>query len=369
LRVVVIGAGIVGASIAYNLAKRPSVEVTLIDKAAAGSGASGHSFAWTNAFNKKPRHYHDLNRRSMDLWHRFVADLGVPEAFSGGGNLVLENTPERGETLRARVAELQAWGYPSRLVEAEELAALEPALAAHAFSAACYSPQEGHVDVAEVIRAIIRRLRDRGASVREDAGPVSWRSGAGGRIDSVETAAGAIDCDAVVVAAGTDTPSLVEKCGVTIPVQVSPGIVIRTDPRPRVFQNVSLIHLPAIDEARPEMHLRQLPAGTLHMGQGTQESLDRDDSQTHADDLLGRATHYFPALQGTTAVAQPVGYRPMPEDGLPVLGFAAAAPNLYLAMMHSGVTLAPLVGELAAIEIAEGVTVDWLAPYRASRFE
>ena len=104
-----------------------------------------------------------------------------------------------------------------------------------------------------------------------------------------------------------------------------------------------------------EMHLRQLPDGTLHMGQGTQESLDRDDSQAHADDLLGRATHYFPALQGATAIAQPVGYRPMPADGLPVLGFAKAAPGLYVAMMHSGVTLAPLVGELAAIEIAEGV--------------
>jgi glycine/D-amino acid oxidase-like deaminating enzyme len=58
----------------------------------------------------------------------------------------------------------------------------------------------------------------------------------------------------------------------------------------------------------------------------------------------------------------------MPGDGLPVLGFAAKAPNLYLAMMHSGVTLAPLVGALATIEIVDAIRVDTLAPYRVERF-
>src|SRR5690606_18438725 len=97
-------------------------------------------------------------------------------------------------------------------------------------------------------------------------------------------------------------------------------------------------------------------------------SLDRDDSQAHADDLLARAAYYFPALKGARAIAQPVGYRPMPADGLPVIGAPRAAPGLYAAMMHSGVTLAPLVGELVALEIAEGASVDWLAPYRPERF-
>ena len=368
VKVVIVGAGIVGAAIAYNLTMRPGIDVTVLDAGAAGSGASGHSFAWTNAFNKQPRHYHDLNRRSMDLWHRFVAGLGVPAAFSCHGNLILENTPERAEALRAQVETLQAWGYPSRLIGVDELAALEPALAQHRFTAACYSPHEGHVDVAPVVRACLDRAQARGAVVREHAGRVSLRPSATGALDGVETAAGAVDADVVVVAAGTEAPSLVAVAGVKVPQAVSPGIVIRTDPRPRVLETVSLVHLPAIDTKRAEIHLRQLPDGALHMGQGTQESLDRDDSQAHANDLLGRATHYFPALEGATASPQAVGYRPMPADGLPVLGFTQPAPNLYVAMMHSGVTLAPLVGELVALEIAEGVSVDWLAPYRVGRF-
>jgi glycine/D-amino acid oxidase-like deaminating enzyme len=367
VKVVVIGAGIVGAAIAYNLSLRPSVAVTVLEAGAAAGGASGHSFAWTNAFSKQPRHYHDLNRRSMDMWHGFVSRLGVPEAFSCDGNLVLENDEQRASALRAQVGELQGWGYPSRLIEADELAALEPALAEHRFAAVCYLPHEGHVDVAPVVRACLERARAVGASIRENAGPASVRM-KGDRVIGIDSRDGSIPADVVVVAAGTETPSIAAATGITIPQEVSPGIVIRTDPRPRLLQTVSLVHLPAIDEQRPEIHLRQLPDGTLQMGQGTQESLDGDDSQAHAADLLARATHYFPALHGARAIRQPVGYRPMTADGRPVLGFAQSAPGLYVAMMHSGVTLAPLAGELAALEIAEGVTVDMLAPYRLERF-
>ena len=57
----------------------------------------------------------------------------------------------------------------------------------------------------------------------------------------------------------------------------------------------------------------------------------------------------------------------MPSDGLPVIGFADAAPNVYIAVMHSGVTLAPLVGEWAAIEIADGVRIGALEEYRVER--
>ena len=63
-----------------------------------------------------------------------------------------------------------------------------------------------------------------------------------------------------------------------------------------------------------------------------------------------------------------LGYRVMPQDEYPILGFAQACPNLYVAATHSGVTLAPLIGELAAVEILDGVQVRFLEPYRPQRF-
>ena len=105
------------------------------------------------------------------------------------------------------------------------------------------------------------------------------------------------------------------------------------------------------------------------IGEGSQESLARDDSQGHADELLARAAQYVPALKGASAVPVPVGYRPMPLDGFPVLGYSPKAPNVYLALTHSGVTLAPLMAQLATMEIADGADVDLLSDYRPSRFE
>ena len=72
--IAVVGAGIVGASVAWHLSKC-GMDVSVFDKNEPGTGASGHSFAWINAFSKQPRHYYDLNNRSMDRWPRFAEDL------------------------------------------------------------------------------------------------------------------------------------------------------------------------------------------------------------------------------------------------------------------------------------------------------
>ena len=76
LKVVVVGAGIVGASIAYHLSRRKDVAVIVLERDEPCAGASGHSFAWLNSFGKDPVSYHHFNRRSMDIWDRFARKLG-----------------------------------------------------------------------------------------------------------------------------------------------------------------------------------------------------------------------------------------------------------------------------------------------------
>ena len=104
------------------------------------------------------------------------------------------------------------------------------------------------------------------------------------------------------------------------------------------------------------------------IGEGSQESLARDDSQEHADRLLARAAHYLPELASAHAIPVPVGYRPMPRDEMPILGFTESVPNLYIALTHSGITLAPLIGEFATMEILDGARIDLLDPFRLERF-
>ena len=367
-RIVVVGAGIVGASIAYHLSRRKGVAVTVLEGDEPCAGASGHSFAWLNSFGKDPLSYHHFNRRSMDIWYRFAHRLGTDLDLHWGGELRWESTPERADALRQRIKQLQARGYPTRIISKDEIRELEPGLSPGPVMTASFSEIDGQVDPLKVIEACLQRACESGTVVHTQTPATELCLDRRGKIEAVNTPTGEISCDAVILANGTATTELAATADVHIPQQNSPGVVIRTDPQPPILQNVSVLHLPPIDKDRHEIHLRQSADGTFAIGQGSQESVDRDDSQAHADALLSRAIHYLPALAGARAIPKPVGYRPMPIDGLPVLGFCQATPNLYIALMHSGVTLAPLVGELATLEIVDGARVEMLAPYRPERF-
>ena len=303
---------------AYHLSRR-GCTVIVLERHHPGHGASGHSFAWLNSFDKNPASYHDLNRRSMDMWHRFAYDLGLDIGLHWGGEMRWVHTPAKATELRQRVAQLQEWGYPNRLIDVDALLRLEPGLSPGPVAAASFGAIDGQVEPPLVVEACLQRAQSARTKVYTETTVtglrLSHKAHATPRVLEVETAQGALPCDAVVLAAGTATTALTAMAGVHIPQQDSPGVVIRTDRRARLLQTVSVLHTPPIDAQRPEIHLRQCSNGTLMIGEGSQESLNRDDSQTHADELLARATHYLPALAGARAIPVPVGYRPMPADG------------------------------------------------------
>ncbi len=371
--VAVIGAGIMGAAIAWRLARR-GVRVTLIDKGQPGHGASSHSFAWINAGAKEPVAYHNLTCRSLDMWTRFaeaIGDDGDPASVGlrWGGKVSWEADPANAERLAARVRQLQAWGYPTRLIDAGELQRLEPALEVGPVAAAEFSPNEGQVEPQMVVDACLRRLREMGCEILTGTEVLGFERGGDGRVGSLQTGTGSRDVDAVVMAAGTDTTSLAALAEVNVPQAESPGVVIRTTPLPRLLKNVPVVYAPALGDGRREIHIRQCADGSLMIGEGDQESLAEDDSQAHADDLLARAARYLPGISGAQAIPVPVGWRPMPLDGYPVMGFAAEAPNLYVALTHSGVTLAPALSQLATQELCDGTAAEAvLAHYRPQRF-
>ncbi len=371
--VAVIGAGILGVAIAWQLSQR-RVHVVLIEQYQPGDGASSHSFAWINAGAKEPIGYHNLNRRSLEMWPRFAAAIGDDGdsenvGLRWGGKVSWESDPAAAEGLAARVRQLQSWGYPTRLIDAGELNRLEPALDVGPVAAAEYSPNEGQVEPQLVVDACLRRLRERDCEIETRTEFYGFRQRDDGRMFAVETTSGGGDVDAVVLAAGADTTRLAALAGVNIPQARSPGVVIRTNPLPPLLHNVPVVYAPPLGDGRREIHLRQCADGSMMIGEGDQESLAEDDSQAHADDLLERACRYLPGLKGAQAIPVPVGWRPMPLDGYPVMGFAPNAPNLYVALTHSGVTLAPALSQLAAQEICDGVPAEAvLGPYRPQRF-
>ena len=342
--------------------------MTLIDAGEPGMGATGHSFAWINSVGKEPRAYGGLNRRSLDTWDRFARLLDADIGLRWGGQLTWAASDEDAEALARNVARLQSWGYVARMVDEAEMLRLEPGLSPGTVKAAAYSDNDGHVQGTHVAQTCASRVRQMGGNIMSGS-PVTGLVVHAGRVTSIQLPGASVACDAVVLAAGVGTTRLAEMAGVYVPQEESPGVVVRTEPMPRVLLSVAALYAPPPSQEGRSVHLRQSTDGVVLLGEGSQESLARDDSPEYAAEILARASVYLPALGSATPIPVPVGYRPMPIDGLPVLGFSRAVSNLYVALMHSGVTLAPLVGELATLEILDGARVDLLEHYRPERFD
>ena len=176
---------------------------------------------------------------------------------------------------------------------------------------------------------------------------------------AVQTTDGRIDVATVVLAGGVDTPPLAAITGVKVPLKDSPGVLAHTAPRSQMLVRLALA---------PGAHVKQHRDGRVVTGANFGGSPVTDASKDYGRKLVQRAAQFLPALDGAPVERVTVGYRVLPIDGFPIIGFAARYPNLYIAAMHSGITLAPLVGQLAALEILDGAQVDLLQPYRPERF-
>jgi glycine/D-amino acid oxidase-like deaminating enzyme len=370
--VVVVGAGILGASIAFHLTLHRA-QVTLVDAAEPGQGTSRVSFAWLNAYGKTPYHYHDFNRRSLDMWERFARRVGGRIDLTWGGELRWSVTEAGAADLAARAKALQTWGYPTRIIDAQEMRALEPDLQVAHLTAASYTSIDGHVDTGQVVQACIAAAGERGAELRTQAPvtalPLGHRRSGDTIVEAVMIGDEAIPCDIVVLAGGADMPSLAALASVELPLYHTFGATIWTESMPPIFKTIALLHSPR--DRQPLVNFRQFANGTVMIQGGAannQQEGDRGHTDVEVEQIVADAGEILPALKGVKIKEVRRGRRPIPRDGESIVGFSPTVSNLYLATTHSGVTLTPIIGESAALEIAEGARIDLLQPFRLERF-
>ncbi|SVE52020.1 uncharacterized protein METZ01_LOCUS504874, partial [marine metagenome] len=181
-----------------------------------------------------------------------------------------------------------------------------------------------------------------------------------GELRQVETSRGPLEADALVIAAGVDTTGLAAMAGLQVPLRDSPGLLAHSTPGPRLLERVVLA---------PGGAMKQKIDGSIVVSGGFSGRPVSDDPGGQAEEILHRAKSLISEAGHVGLARHTIGWRPVPEDGFPVLGFSTQAPDVYVAVMHSGITLAPLVGRLVASEILDNVQVEMLEPYRLSRFE
>lgn len=357
-RVVVVGGGIMGASIAYHLAKR-GAEVHLLEKTAPAAGATANSFAWINAGSKRPRGYFELNHLGMAGWRRLQHELGPSTlVVQWGGTVQWQDAAERAEAFRKAVLAQQVWGYGTRLVDVPEMRRLVPALDPGPVSAASFCEEEGTVDPVAATRLLLDAAVSHGAVVRHPAAVTAFDV-AGDTVTAVRVGAEAVAADAVVVATGVDMPVLGRLLGVDVPMEESPGLLAHTKPHQRLLDRILVA---------PGATLKQLPSGEIVTGVDFGGSPSRDTGAAMGRKLLDGASRFVPRLKDAALDRVTLGFRVLPADGQPIIGRVPGRPNVYLTAMHSGITLCPAVGPLVTMELLDQVEVEILRPYRIERF-
>jgi glycine/D-amino acid oxidase-like deaminating enzyme len=360
--IVVAGAGIIGASIAYHLSKRGAKVIVIEASQPAAAGASGKSFGWINAtFSKQPRHYFDFNVQAIADWHRLQQELDGEPTVQWGGSVAWCPPGVESIDLQRSVLAHQQWGYAARFIDASELGRLLPSVSTGEVGVACACADEGAVDPLDAVAILLMKAKEFGAEMRCPL-EITDLDLSADQLRGVHTSEGLVQASALVLACGVQIPNMARLAGVRVLLKDSPGVLIHTLPLPRLIDRVVLA---------PGVHFKQcadgriVAGGQLVAGAGTAEP---DASET-AEEIFEQARRFLPALADAGIDHTTLGYRVMPEDEYPILGFSEQCPNLYIAATHSGVTLAPLIGRLAVIEILDGVPVSLLGPYRPSRFD
>jgi glycine/D-amino acid oxidase-like deaminating enzyme len=358
--VVVVGAGIVGCSIALHLTDH-GIRPVMVDPDRPGQRASVSSFASLSAFGKDPAAWYELAAAGMAGWSRWAQRLGADVGLRREGEIRWAADPQEGDDLIERVARARRSGYPVRLIGEAELRHLLPTAQPGRVAAACFAPNDGQVEPPLVLRACRGALRQAGARL------LLGRS-ATVRVDDdgvrVEVGDELLRPSTTVLAAGAEAVQVAAAVGLDIPTVASPGMLVETHPLPPLTGRV--VYLPG--DPGPPVHLRQRLDGSVLVGERSQETVAADPSEEHAHGLLAQAARFFPALRGVPARRRILAWRAMPADRLPIVGPVPWLDELYVAVTHSGVTVAPALGRLVAQEIAEGEPGGLLAPFRPGRF-
>ncbi|MFD2420078.1 NAD(P)/FAD-dependent oxidoreductase [Amycolatopsis pigmentata] len=364
MRVVVVGAGVYGAAVAAELARR-GADVTVVDGGFPAGGTSGATYSWTNSSGKQPRSYHDLNVAGMKAHRRLARGVPGSDWYHEGGNLEWGGDDSERERLQRKVKTMLGYGYEARWLKREEVLRLEPDVNPAELPAdeIAYFPAEGWIEPTRLIGHLLSTVD--GQRMWGDA--VTDIEVSGDLVHSVQLASGRrLPADAMVNCAGPQAADVAMLAGLDLPMDNKRGALIYTSP---VAVSVArVVHAPRV-QLRPD------GAGRLLL-----KSFEIDDSvqvsdtgeisveQAAVDKVVEAGCALYPGIRTGSVESVRVGERPIPADGLPVLGRVPGLPNFHFAVSHSGATLSLHAGALVAAEVMGEDHDQELAPFRFERF-
>lgn len=358
-RVVIVGAGIIGVSVAYHLASG-GARVTVLDRGVPGAAGTQGAFAMLIATHETgAKSLNDLYGAAVQDWRRL--ELELPGAFDiqWGGTLTWAAPGAAAEALRQRYARALAYGAPVRALARDDFAALVPGVEPGPFGAGMFSPEQGTLDPSQAHAALLRAAARRGVEFHSACEVLAFQR-ADAPITGVTTTKGTFAADVIVLCAGVDAPKLAAMAGANVPIAAVSGALAHSKPFRRVLARVL---------NGPRGSIKQDPDGRIVTGLDyAPHASAAEPTAAYGRELLAKAATVVPALKGAALERMTIGTVPIPIDNMPVIGFVDAAPALYVVSTMSGITLAPILGRFAATEILAGLSLQGLEEWRPARF-
>ncbi len=363
---VIVGGGVNGVSIAYNLAKRGMRNVCVIERDYLASGSTGRCGAgvraqWGTEMNLR------MSMASVRMFENMNEELAYDDdiEFNQGGYLLLAYSDEGFEQFKKNVALQRAHGLEVDLLTAAEAKEIVPHLNIEGLVGATYCPTDGHCNPFKVTDAYAKAARRLGAKIYTNTTVTGIRK-ENGCVCGVETTRGYISAPVVVNAAGGYSQDVAAMVGLEIPTYSERHQILITEP-------VEPLQKPMVMSFHHNIYCQQSPHGSFIMGLGDpteKPGYNIEASWQFLQEMAEKITWLLPPLRHLRVVRQWAGLYNMTPDRTPILGPVDEVEGFYLAVGFSGhgFMLAPAVGVLLAQSILGQETPIPLEPMNLSRF-
>ncbi len=367
--VLIIGAGVIGASTAFHLTRLGAGSVTVIDRGTAGSGMSSRSSALVRMHYTFPPEV-DLAVRSDAMFDAWTELTGRPPCVRRTGFVRLV-PKEEADLLRANVAMQRQRGARAEVVDGAELAMLAAGMRTDDVECAAWEPHGGYGDGSIVAGDLLAAARDAGAAYRPNTRVRSLATD-GERVIGVQTEDTVIHAGTVVLAVGVWSPPLLAAAGIDLPIETELHHVAVVAHPAGAGAGVACIDSMTQTYFRPEAAGERTLIGNFTGPRG----VDPDLISTAAPggelaELVGSAVKRVPSLADAGITGGVTGVYDMTPDARPMLGPVQDRQGLILAAGFSGMgfKISPAVGEaLAELIVAGSATRVDLAAFRPGRF-
>lgn len=368
---IVIGAGVIGASVAFHLAQAGLRRVAIVERKTVCSGNTRKSGAivrmhYTNAPEAR------LALASLPYFQEWSNRVGNGSSGFRQTGFALLVGPENVERLRRNVARLRALGADTVVLDGDQLGEVMPSIDPAGVAAAAYEPTSGYADAVATTRGFVEAAQRLGADLREGTA-VTAITTAGGRVTGVETLDGPIEAPIVVCAANTWSPRLLATAGVELPVTPRRAQVGYFE-RPATHIGPHLVLLDTTTAMYTRAHGdREIVGGAADLTGESPSDPDHYDESIDADfpsTVRGRLGARLPALAEVRFAHGEAGLYDMSPDTRAIIDQAPGVAGLFLAAGFSGTGFkkAPAIGNLLANWIVTERRDLALEPFRLGRF-